>query len=283
LFHLNFRYLVNTYQKNEHPLRDKLEKLNDLSPQKYLIPFHEVSGLYIQPEVGCTRHKLGAILSTPRVNRHMEVALSGVHAAMYPVIAPLELRMGIALFSPSNLFYTDGWVACFAVHHTIDCNIGFQVREPTSVRTVELAAIHMAMDHIKNEALRRYLILTDSKSLIRAMESRKITLHTHSFVYEWKQKCWQLARSGREVSFMWVPGHVGNERANFEARQATLGNMVYNVQLVARDLLPVAKQRMLEKWQKIWEVAETGRFSHSRVQAHLKRFSIVDGSMCVCV
>jgi hypothetical protein len=36
LFYLNFRCLVNTFQKNGHPLHDKLEKLNDLSPQKSL-------------------------------------------------------------------------------------------------------------------------------------------------------------------------------------------------------------------------------------------------------
>jgi uncharacterized protein YmfQ (DUF2313 family) len=64
---------------------------------------------------------------------------------------------------------------------------------------------------------------------------------------------------------MWVPAHVGkagNERADFEARQATLGNMVYNAQSVARDFLPVAKQGMLDEWQRSWNVAETGRFSH---------------------
>jgi hypothetical protein len=110
-------------------------------------------------------------------------------------------------------------------------------------------AIRMAMDHIENEALGRYLILTDSMSSIRAMETRKISLHTHPFVYECKQKCWQLTRSGRDVSFKWVPAHV-----------ATLGIMVYNAQSVARDLLPVAKQRMLDEWQKSWEDAETGRF-----------------------
>jgi hypothetical protein len=85
---MTFRHLVSTFQKNEHPLRD--------------------SGLDIQPEVGYTRHELVAILSTPRVNRHMEVALSGVYANMYSIVAPLELRAGIALFSPTNLFYTDG-------------------------------------------------------------------------------------------------------------------------------------------------------------------------------
>jgi hypothetical protein len=99
------RYLVNTFQKNGHPLRDKLEKLNDLSPQKCLIPFHEVIGMDIQPEVGYTRHELEAILSTPRVNRHMKVGLSGVHADMYPIVTPLELRAGIASFCSLHRIY----------------------------------------------------------------------------------------------------------------------------------------------------------------------------------
>jgi hypothetical protein len=181
LFDLNFRFLVNISQKNGHPLRDKLEKLYDLSPQKCLIPFHEVSGLDIQPEVGYTRHELGAILSTPRINRHIKVALSGVHANMYPIVAPLKLRAGIALSSLSNLFYTDGLqmdgVAGFAVHHSIDCNIGFRMRGLASVFTAELAVIRMVMNYIENEALGSYLILTDSMSSIRAMESRKISMH----------------------------------------------------------------------------------------------------------
>jgi hypothetical protein len=114
----------------------------------------------------------------------MEVAISGVHTDMYLIVVPLELRAGFAFFSPSNLFYTDGslmdGVAGFAVYHSIDCNIGFRMKGLTSYFTAELVA--MAMDHIENEALGRYLILTDSMSSIRAMESRKISLHTHPFV-----------------------------------------------------------------------------------------------------
>jgi hypothetical protein len=74
---------------------------------------------------------------------------------MSPIVAPLELRAGIALFSPSNLFSLMDGVAAFAVHHSIDCNIGFRMREPANVFTSELAAICMAMDHIENEALGR--------------------------------------------------------------------------------------------------------------------------------
>jgi hypothetical protein len=82
-------------------------------------------------------------LSTPKVNRHMEVALSGVHADMYPVVVPLKLRAGIALFSPSNLFSTDGslsdGVAGFAVDHSIDCNIQYELDKGNGI-TKNLAA-----------------------------------------------------------------------------------------------------------------------------------------------
>jgi hypothetical protein len=95
----------------------------------------------------------------------MVVTLSGVHADMY----------GFCIVLSIDLSYTDGslmdGVAGFAVHQSIDCNIGFWMREPTSVFMVELAAIRMAMDHIENEALGRNMILTDSMSSIRAMES----------------------------------------------------------------------------------------------------------------
>jgi hypothetical protein len=127
LFYLNFRYLVNTFQKNGHPLCDKLGKLNRLSPQNCLIPFHEVSGLDIQPEVGYTKHELEAILSTPKVNRHMEI--TGVHADMYPIIAPLELRAGIALLSPSILFYTDGSLMAISCTMRKTENVGRMAKE----------------------------------------------------------------------------------------------------------------------------------------------------------
>jgi hypothetical protein len=132
LFYLNFRYLVNIFQKNGHPLHSKLEKLNDLSSQKCLIPFHEVSGLDLQPEVGYMRHELES-------------------CDMYPIVAPLELRAGIALLSPSNLFYTDG-----SLMDGVD-NIGIRMRGPASVFTAEL------------KVLGRYLILTDRMSSIRAI------------------------------------------------------------------------------------------------------------------
>jgi hypothetical protein len=50
-----------------------------------------------------------------------------------------------------------------------------------------------------------YVILTDSLSSIRAMESRKICLHTHPIVFEFKQKIWELGQDNRKVTMMRIP------------------------------------------------------------------------------
>jgi hypothetical protein len=157
MFYLNFRYLVNTFQKNGHSLRDKLEKLNDLSQQKCLIPFHDVSEPDIQPEVGYTRHELGVILSTPRgcafrySRRYVYDGCSARIKGGYRIVLFIEFIL--------HWWFTDGWSGWFCRPSSIDCNIGFRMRGPASVFTAELAAIRMA---IENEALGRYLILTDS-------------------------------------------------------------------------------------------------------------------------
>jgi uncharacterized glyoxalase superfamily protein PhnB len=59
--------------------------------------------------------------------------------------------------------------------------------------------------HISFEIPGEYVILTDSLSSILAMESRKISLHTHPTVYECKQKFWELGQSGRKLTMMWIP------------------------------------------------------------------------------
>jgi hypothetical protein len=62
---------------------------------------------------------------------------------------------------------------------------------------------------------------------------------------------------------MWVLAHVGiagNEGVDFEARQATLGNMVYNAQSVA----PNREQRILDEWQK-------SRFNRKVFALHLSQ------------
>jgi hypothetical protein len=105
---------------------------------------------------------------------------------------------------------------------------------------------------------------------------------------------------------MWVPAHIGiagNEMADFEARQATLGSMVYNAQSVAWDCwmngrkvgkslkqeyfrIPSFPMSLLDHGLRnrgLRKLISRIISGHCGVRAHLKRFSIFDGRMCVCL
>jgi hypothetical protein len=66
----------------------------------------------------------------------------------------------------------------------------------TSVFTGELAAIRMAMDQIENESLQCTVKVLDLNRQYELDKGNRITknlaTYTHPFVYECKQKCWQL-------------------------------------------------------------------------------------------
>jgi hypothetical protein len=162
------------------------------------------------------------------------------------------------------------------------------------------------------------MIVTDSLSSIQAIQSRKISYHTHPGIHECKQKLFDLKNTGRVVTLMWVPSHVGiagNEKADLEARRGALSTDESGSQPIACDHFPLTKTLMKEKWQSDWDSKDTGRFTHSifpivrlkawfegynmdrntittisrmmsghcGVKAHLRRFGIVDSDICVCL
>jgi hypothetical protein len=69
MLYLNYRYLVNTFQKVDHTLRSCLEPLNRLNPKKCLTAFREVADFGTGHEAGFTRHSFEAMVSSPVLNR----------------------------------------------------------------------------------------------------------------------------------------------------------------------------------------------------------------------
>jgi ribonuclease HI len=107
----------------------------------------------------------------------MEKELADFQEAMYSLVMPLKLLSVTSGYGPSCIFYTDGSLiegcADFAVHQM--GGFGYKIRGPAHVFTAELSALFAALRHIA-EVIRpseRYLILTDSLTLIKAMLSRK--------------------------------------------------------------------------------------------------------------
>jgi hypothetical protein len=131
----------------------------------------------------------------------------------------------------------------------------------------------MALRHIR-EILRNVLILTDSLSLIKAMLSRRISWQTHPLVYECKQLCFDLMRDLFKVKLMWIPSHVGlvgNELLDGEARYASLNGSIFDRPLSPCDFHSLARPVLLRKWQRTWDLADTGRFAHSILRVRKMR------------
>jgi ribonuclease HI len=77
-----------------------------------------------------------------------------------------------------------------------------QLAKPSGVFSAEISAIRMALEHIQICPRGQYLILSDSLSSFMAMQSRKITCKTHSWVYDSKQIYWDLQQLNYDVKLM---------------------------------------------------------------------------------
>jgi hypothetical protein len=101
------------------------------------------------------------------VGDHMEVALSGVQASMYTVVARRELLTVTTRYATSMIFYTDGsfidGYAGFAFHRTGEGGFGYNISSPAGIFTAELTALLVTLRHIGEviQPPERCLILTE--------------------------------------------------------------------------------------------------------------------------
>jgi hypothetical protein len=195
--------------------------------------------------------------------------------------------------------------ADFGVYHAGGSKSSFCLREPSGVLTSVMSVIFVALIQIRARHPGRYLIVTDSMSIINALQTRKVALRTHSLVNETKETCWWLKNNGYEIHMMWIPSHL-RVRSNKRAYQ--------HAPVRPPDLLPLSRVRLLEGWQSGWDGSDMGRYAYSvwslvsfmpwlrrfdgnqviisminRISAnnsclwsHLGQIGIVENPMCVC-
>jgi ribonuclease HI len=252
--YLNLRYLVASFCRLGHPLREMLGVLGALNIGR---GHSDVLSLDIVPSESFTRHELPALVGTPLADGYMVKKLENAQEAMYSLVAPRELLTVTSGYGLSCIFYTDDSLiegcAGFALHQMGVGGFGYKIQRPADVFTAEHNALFTALRHI-TEVIRspeKCLILTDSRSSIKAMLSRKIAHQTHPLVYECKQLCWSLCRNGLEVKLMWIPSHVGlvgHELDDERARQAALEGSIFDKPLFLSDIQSLARPALMRAW-----------------------------------
>lgn len=225
-------------------------------------------------------------------------------------------------YSGSKICATDGSKELDGTGYAVVNNFGapsISVKLPTnvSVYMAELLAIYKAVYLIRDSPKGKYLVLSDSMSALKSLQSTRIESSTPMAWYEIKQCVADAELNGSEIAFLWVPSHRGvlmNEHADLLAKEACTSGVEESYALSSLDVTYPAKSTGREKWQTLWSAGSMGRFcysilptvsqeswfndlgfsrrqiiilskfisNHSRLPAHLKRNGIINDDLCSC-
>lgn len=127
----------------------------------------------------------------------------------------------------------------------------FRLIDGASIFTAEKYAILKALESVKHSSKRRFLIVSDSLSVISSLRSMYSDDSLHNDVLELLHEI-----VGKEVVLLWVPSHVGiegNTEADEHARHAlTLGD-VEEIGLGRDELRCLVRKGMMQVWKEEWD------------------------------
>ena len=128
--------------------------------------------------------------------------------------------------------------------------------------TVEMVAVLVALKWVEITAQKKTVICSDSASVLESFTS----FHSNSrqdILYQVLHTFTRIHRKGGQVTFFWVPAHVGlqgNERADKLAKRALKANRVeMQVSISKAEVKSVIKEKIYKKWQSMWDRESRGR------------------------
>jgi hypothetical protein len=105
----------------------------------------------------------------------------------------------------------------------------------------------MALVQIRDHHPGEFIIVSESMSSLKALQTRKISPRIHSLVYEIKEASWWLERHGYRIHIMCIPSHVGvmgNERTDRLAGKAVQGDTEFAAPIRPTDFPPLSRVRV---------------------------------------
>jgi len=241
-----------------------------------LLNFCELSPMYNSKQLYILQDLLAFVqfistLSIHKTNQKL-LCYDGQYDCKFPAIQVLvdqqlitkqQVYQKLSEWCDYGFVYTDGAKnessVSFAMYSlSLNLGIGFKIDSNASIYTAEAVAILSALKHIRNSnfGVSKWVIISDSMSVLRSLENHKINANTSYLIYEIKKTWLDLFNNNITVVFMWVPAHIGvlgNERADFLATQARDSNATtFSISLPYTDATRILKQRMCERWERHW-------------------------------
>ncbi|GBO18879.1 hypothetical protein AVEN_72964-1 [Araneus ventricosus] len=119
--------------------------------------------------------------------------------------------------------------------------LSFKLHSSCSVFTAEIAAVLLALRNISDCMERKFIIYTDSLSVLESLKSFYIHSHHHPLVLNVLHLSNKLASRDFNILLCWVPSHVGivgNEEAD---KAAKLANTITNSTVPLTDFKKYTK------------------------------------------
>ncbi|KAL0840831.1 hypothetical protein ABMA28_014638 [Loxostege sticticalis] len=129
---------------------------------------------------------------------------------------------------------------------------GIKLPSNTSIYTAEAYALLAALQFIEKLDTQKWLIISDSMSVLEALSNPCHSAKTNYLIFEIKEKYAELINTGKDIVLFWSPSHigvVGNEKADNFAKFIT----------TTSDFVPVRRIKVpwLEHWQKTLQTKGT--------------------------
>ena len=151
--------------------------------------------------------------------------------------------------------YTDGSKhneKTAAAYHGTFGTRSYRLPKHASIFTAEVEAIRGALKFIEISWLRNFVIFSDSKSTLEAIDSQD---SNNPLVIDTLQTIYKLINKGKNIEFCWIPSHIGirgNEQADGAAKSALNLPVPVGFDLPSSDKYPQVKQYVKDLWQQYW-------------------------------
>ena len=152
--------------------------------------------------------------------------------------------------------YTDGSKVERKVASAYVCPYGtrsYRLRDGCSIFTAEVEAIDKALKYVKVSSVERFVIFSDSMSVLQAIESQE---SKNPLINRVLQTCQSILSGNKYITFCWLPSHRdirGNEDADRAAKDALSKAQPESFDVPCTDVFMKIQPFISSLWKERWD------------------------------
>ncbi|XP_045484546.1 uncharacterized protein LOC123689266 [Pieris rapae] len=270
---LSDRFLFKSMQFSNHPLHEKLHKLNNIiytsrywrhkSLPCLIISFRKFltihSRIYRSPSLPIFMTPFNSLILAPDIRYNIGVSKQDILETNIRFMSRVEEQNWNGwdyIFTDASKISVDDCVGVGLVHWQHKIVQKIKLPPEASVFTGECFSLLKALELIILLKSKRTIIFSDSKSALQTIE--KFPFHMkpcYPIICEIRDKLFICSQRNYAIIFAWIPSHCGikgNEKADQLAKEAIKDGDIVPYMNYCHDLAALPKTHLWESWNNVW-------------------------------